>query len=60
MISLRKAADEVLGKDVMAASYGGSHTVLLVFKHVVGHVGVERLHHGQSSVAVVVDTIACQ
>ena len=60
MISLCRATDEVLGEDVMAVSYGDSNTVLVVLKYVVGHVGVERLHHCRSSVAVVVDIIACQ
>ena len=48
MISLCRAADEVLGEDVMAASYGDSHIVLVVLKYVAGHAGVERLHHCRS------------
>ena len=44
----------------MAASHGDSHAVLVVLKNVVGHVGVERLHHGQSSVAIVVDVVTCR
>ena len=55
-----RATDEVLGEDVMAVSYGDSNTLLVVLKYVVGHVGVERLHHCWSSVAVVVDITACQ
>ena len=60
MISPCRATDEVLGEDVMAVSYGDSNTVLVVLKYVIGHVGVERLHHCRSSVAVVVDIIARQ
>ena len=44
----------------MAASHGDSHAVLVVLKYVVRHVRVERLHHCQSSVAIVVDVVACR
>ena len=55
--SLGRTADDVVGEDVVAASHGEPDAVLVVLEGVVGHVGVERLHHGQSSVAVVVDVV---
>ena len=58
MISLRGAADDVLGEEVAATPYRKPNTVRVVFEDVVRHVGVEGLHHSQSSVAVVVDVVA--
>ena len=60
VFSLGGAADDVVGKYIPAASHGDSHAVLVVLEYVVGHLGVERLHHGQPSVAVVVDVVACR
>ena len=52
-----RAADDVVGEDVVAASHGEPDAVLVVLEGVVGHIGVERLQHRQSSVAVVVDVV---
>ena len=46
MLSLGRSGDDVLGKDVAAASHGEPNPVLVVLEDVVGHVGVERFHHG--------------
>ena len=59
MFSLGRTSDDVFGEYITAASHGHSHTVLVVLEYVVGHFGVERLHHCQSGVAVVVDVVAC-
>ena len=57
IFSLGRAADDVVGEDVVTASYGEPHAVFVVLEGVIGHVGVERLQHRQSSVAVVVDVV---
>ena len=59
-ISLCRSADEVIVEDVPAAPHRDSHAVLVVLEFIVGHVGVKRLHHCQSSVAVVVDVVTCR
>lgn len=55
-----RAADDVRGEDVAAASCGDSHAVAVVFEDVVGHVGVEIFHHRHISVTAVVDVVACE
>ena len=58
VFSLGRSGDDVLGEEVSAAPYGEPDAVLVVFEEVIGHVGVERLHHCQSSVTVVVDVVS--
>ena len=57
IFSLGRAADDVVGEDVVAASHGEPDAVLVVLEGVVGHIGVERLQHRQSSIAIVVDVV---
>lgn len=42
----------------MATPYGEPHTELVVLENVIGHVCVERLQHGHSSITVVVDVVS--
>ena len=58
MSSPGRAADDVLGEDVAAASYGEPNPVFVALEDVVGHVGIERFHYCQSIVALVVDVVA--
>ena len=55
--SLAGAADDVVGEYVVGAPHGKPDTVLVVLEGVVGHVGIETLHHRHSSVTVVVDVV---
>ena len=55
--SLGRAADDVVGEDVVAASHGEPDAVPVVLELVVRHVSPEGLEHRHPSVAVVVDVV---
>ena len=55
--SLGRAADDVLGEHVVPTTHREPKPVLVVFEDVVRNVGIERLQHCQSSVAVIVDVV---
>ena len=55
-----RAADEVVGEYVAAATHGQPDAVLVVLKDVVGHVGIEAFHERDAGAAVVMDVVVCE
>lgn len=55
---LGRAADDVVGEDVVAAPHGEPDAVPVALERVVRHISPEGLEHRHPSVAVVVDVVA--